>query len=123
MTSDGQLSDNDELQPSISATGRYVTFISRAKNFVSPVDTDSDIDVFLHDRVAGTTEQISVTANGVDDDADVDVEHAPVSEDGRYVAFASASNALVAAPADTDAYARRLRARSLRSRGTDDVPP
>ena len=87
VRSDEQLSDNDSLQPSISAHGTYVTFISRAKNFSSPADTDSDIDVFLRDLAGGTTEQISVTANGVDDDADVDVEHAPVSEDGRYVAF------------------------------------
>lgn len=102
VTSDEQLSDSEEYLSAVSATGRYVTFLSRAKNFGSPTDTDSDIDVFLRDRIAGTTEQISITSNGLDNDTDVDVERAPVSENGRYVAFASASADLVANPADNN---------------------
>jgi hypothetical protein len=43
-----------------------------------------------------------VTANGVDNDTDVDVARAPVSADGRYVAFGSASSDLVTTPADTN---------------------
>ena len=43
---------------------------------------------------------MSVVAAGPDNDSDVDVERAPVSEDGRYVAFASSSSELV--PPDTN---------------------
>ncbi len=96
------LSDSEELLSSISATGRYVTFISRAKNLGAVLDTDSDIDVFLRDTIAGTTEQISVTVDGVDDDTDVDVERAPVSGNGRYVAFSSGSADLVTTPVDNN---------------------
>ncbi|HUC90125.1 MAG TPA: hypothetical protein VMR45_04960 [Patescibacteria group bacterium] len=80
----------------ISADGRYVAFDSFATNLV-PNDTNGRQDVFLHDRNTGRTTRVSVGANGVEANANGSGSMAPaLSEDGRYVAFASDSTNLVA---------------------------
>ena len=75
----------------ISADGRYVAFDSRASNLV-PGDTNSAVDVFVHDRQNGITERVSVDSEGNEGYG----FYAAISGDGRYVAFASwASSNLV----------------------------
>lgn len=81
---------------SISADGRYVAFHTYGSNLV-PGDTngpgDASRDVFVHDRVTGATERVSVSSagtqgnNGSTDPA--------ISADGRYVAFTSYASNLV----------------------------
>lgn len=82
-----------------TATGdpRYVVFGSYASNLV-PGDTNGVADVFIRDRVAGTTERVSVGTGGVQGNGDS--LDATVSDDGRYVAFASSASNLV--PGDTN---------------------
>ena len=63
--------------PSISAEGRFVAFTSRAGNLV-PGDTNGRNDVFVRDRVAGTTTRVRGTAGA---------EGAVISADGRFVAY------------------------------------
>ena len=81
--------------PSISASGRYVAFISNAVNLV-PNDTNLSEDVFVHDRARGTTERVSIATDG--SQAEIPLasvtnlgtagDGAPsISDDGRYVAF------------------------------------
>jgi len=72
--------------PSISADGRYVAFTSDASNLV-PGDTNNAIDVFVRDRVAGTTRRVSVANDGSQPDGDSTFPS--ISADGRYVAFES----------------------------------
>jgi Tol biopolymer transport system component len=72
--------------PVISANGRYVAFTSWASNLVAS-DTNGGNDVFVHDRVAGTTERVSVSATG-GELTFVANERPAISADGRYVAFA-----------------------------------
>lgn len=79
--------------PSISADGRYVTFASTATNLVDGDVGDDTLDVFIRDRVAGTTEKISISterrvANGHS-------HYSDVSADGRYVVFDSEASNLV----------------------------
>jgi Tol biopolymer transport system component len=50
-------------RPFISADGRFVAFASTAANLV-PNDTNEVEDVFLRDRLHGTTTRISLSANG-----------------------------------------------------------
>ncbi len=88
--------------PAISADGRFVAFSSGATNLV-PSDTNGLVDVFLRDRVAGTTSRISVGATGVQavGGGDSDGSRGPsISADGRYVAFESEATNLV--PNDTN---------------------
>jgi Tol biopolymer transport system component len=74
-------------QPSISADGRYVAFSSNARDLV-PGDDYNDVDVFVRDRVGGTTRMASVTATG-EQAFGGDSAGPSISADGRYVAFHS----------------------------------
>jgi len=84
---------NDEsLWPSISADGRYVAFWSRANNLVGG-DTNDFEDVFVRDRLLGTTERVSVRTNGTE--GNFYSAFPTISGDGRYVAFWSLASNLV----------------------------
>jgi Tol biopolymer transport system component len=84
--------DCDPSSSSISADGRFVAFDSHATNLV-PGDTNGCDDVFVHDRLTGTTERVSVRSNGAEGDA---ASGDPsISADGRIVAFESIATNLV----------------------------
>jgi len=90
----GNSSSND---PSISADGRYVAFESDASN-LAPDDTNYDTDIFVHDRLTGLTERVSVDSAGAQ--ANSDSGFSSISGDGRYVAFSTGASNLV--PDDTN---------------------
>jgi Tol biopolymer transport system component len=82
----------DSFEPSISAGGRYVAFISGDSHLV-PGDTNSVNDVFIRDRVRHTTRLISVGVRGRPAD---DGSYGPsMSADGGHVAFVSKASNLV----------------------------
>ena len=88
---DGREADGASFTPSISADGRYVAFASAASTLVSG-DTNGTEDVFVYDRVTGTTDRVSLTSTGAEADGD---SYGPsISADGRYVAFTSAASNL-----------------------------
>lgn len=100
LTSAGAAADAESIAPSLSADGRYVTFISQATNLV-PGDTNLQYDSFLRDRATGTTTRVSVTSAGAQ--ATNGASYSPVpSADGRYVTFYSYATDLV----DGDTNAR-----------------
>lgn len=75
-----------------SADGRYAAFDSRATNLVIG-DTNSWNDVFVRDRVLGTTVRASVSSAGVQGNGE---SYCPmISADGRYVLFSSLASNLV----------------------------
>lgn len=89
--------------PTISGDGRYVAFWSGASNLV-PGDRNGAGDVFVRDRLTGTTERVSVSWSGKEGKAAVPYEEdqgpayvpsVSISSDGRYVAFASHLEGLV----------------------------
>jgi Tol biopolymer transport system component len=89
-TGGGQGNGRSDL-PSISRDGRYVAFSSTATNLVSG-DTNGRSDVFVRDRVAGTTRRVSVTTGG--GQANGDSDFPSISDDGQQVAFGSAASNL-----------------------------
>lgn len=98
VASDGTEGDGFSLFPSLSADGRFVTFVSQATNLV-PHDVLGVFDVFIHDRETRETEQVSVTSN---ETIGNEISYfSSVSGDGRYVAFDSTATNLV--PEDTNA--------------------
>ena len=106
--------------PALSADGRVVAFASAAGDVV-PGDTNGRSDVFVFDRVAGTTERVSVGSGGAQGDRD---SIAPsISGDGRFVAFGSDATDLI--PTDTNQRAdifvrdRRLATTTRVSLGPD----
>lgn len=80
---DGAPSDGDSGWPDISADGRYVVFESSAVN-LDPGDTDTQNDVFLHDRQSPRTMVISTMLG----DNSIGGETPSISADGRFTAFA-----------------------------------
>jgi Tol biopolymer transport system component len=81
------------LQSSISADGRFVVFNCRATNLVA-LDTNSEDDVFVHDRQTGMTDLVSISTGGVQGDERSNA--ATISADGRFVTFDSVASNLVA---------------------------
>jgi Tol biopolymer transport system component len=79
--------------PAISGDGRFVAFKSYASNLI-PHDTNVRCDVFVRDRLAGSTERVSVSSYGTE--ADMDSLEPAISPDGQFVAFASLAGNLVA---------------------------
>ncbi len=97
VDSTGQEANGSNVHTIISADGRYVAFYSTATNLV-PGDTNGTTDVFVHDRVTGITERVSVDSSG--QEANGGSGGPSISSDGRYVAFGSAASNLV--PGDTN---------------------
>jgi Tol biopolymer transport system component len=84
----GAVGDDDALEPSISAEGRFVAFSSSADNLDSASD-DAVFDVFVRDLQANTTTLVS-RAIGAGGAGGGDDSFAPsISADGRRVAFAT----------------------------------
>ena len=92
VTSAGLQPDWHCYAPSISADGRFVTFLSTADDLV-PGDTLGYQDVFLRDRTAGTTVRVNVSSAGAE--ANQSAIHAAISADGSCVVFDSGATNLV----------------------------
>ena len=93
VDSGGLQANGSSLYPAISADGRYVAFESDASNLVAG-DANMARDIFVHDRVSGATERVSIATGGAE--AFDWSARAALSADGRYVAFASLASNLVA---------------------------
>lgn len=97
VSSSGRQTNNQTWVPGpprsvMSDDGRYVVFCSNASN-LTPDDTNNGPDVFVRDRVAGTTTRIRGVKASIDRSA-VSYTFPPwspsmysISGDGRYVAF------------------------------------
>src|SRR5215210_3627961 len=82
---------------SISADGRFLVFLSTAANLVpGQIDENNANDVFLRDRVTGTTLLVSRSASSPATTGDASSDDAVISADGRYVAFVSLARNLIA---------------------------
>ena len=93
VSSEGAQANRGSGEPSLSADGRFVAFLSRATNLV-PGDTNIAEDVFVHDRLTGETTRVSVSSAG--DQADFDTSSVAISAEGRFVVFHSGATNLVA---------------------------
>ena len=92
VSTGGTQGNNHSYGPSISSDGRYVAFTSTASNLVAG-DTNGMSDVFVFDRLTGTTTRVSVDSNG--GQANLNSNFPSISNDGRYVAFVSDATNLV----------------------------
>ncbi len=79
------------VPPAISDDGRHVTFTTLSDNLV-PNDTNSNWDVFRHDRVTHETIRVSLTNGGAQALGRSGVVGSAVSGDGRFVAFETTAN-------------------------------
>jgi hypothetical protein len=108
--------DGSSLNPSMSASGRYIVFESDATN-LAPGDTNDRRDIFLRDRdtdgdgvfdEAGAVATVRVSLGPGDVQANESSAEPLISSDGRYVFFSSSATNLVAGvPADRSQIYRR----------------
>jgi Tol biopolymer transport system component len=94
------------IGPALSKDGRFVGFGSFATNLVSG-DLNGRFDLFVRDRSTGVVERVSVDSAGGEGNG---AAHLPLSitPDGRFVAFASDADNLVAGDTNgaTDVFVR-----------------
>ncbi len=93
----GDEPDAESLQNlDISGDGQFIAYSSEASNLVAN-DDNANMDVFVYNRSTGKTRRVSVHSTGSEADGGNSGEHAvAITPDGRYVAFDSAADDLVA---------------------------
>jgi hypothetical protein len=114
VDSSGMEGNSSSRNASLSADGRYVAFESYAGNLVA-TDTNGAIDVFVHDRLTGITERVSVDSSGMQGNSSS--QNVSLSADGQYVGFVSYASNLVSA--DINGYADVF----VHKRGKVNNPP
>lgn len=92
VSSLGTAGNGSSSAASISANGRYVAFHSFASNLVVG-DNNGFADVFVHDRLTGTTTRVSLDSLGVE--GNFPSLWPSISADGSCVAFISSADNLV----------------------------
>ncbi|MCB1099875.1 MAG: cadherin-like beta sandwich domain-containing protein [Verrucomicrobiae bacterium] len=96
---DGAQGNAASFNPSISGDGRYVVFESEASNLVTgdtngQNDKSKGSDIFVFDRTTRMIERVSLRDDGGQSNQ---ASRSPsISADGRYVAFQSGANNLIA---------------------------
>ncbi|HEV2855897.1 MAG TPA: hypothetical protein VHC97_24120 [Thermoanaerobaculia bacterium] len=82
--------NGQSVQPAVSGDGRYVVFVSNAPN-IAPGGNDPEggYDVFLFDRIAGTTTFVARTRQSAGPETSSWELRQRISQDGRWVAFTS----------------------------------
>jgi len=78
---------------SVSSDGRFVVFHSSAADLVAD-DQNAFSDIFLRDRVAGTTKRVSRSIDGFETDGMC--ASPQISEDGRFITYISQASNVVA---------------------------
>lgn len=92
VSTSGVQSNGFSTYPNISEDNRYVAFTSSATNLMAN-DNNAKEDIFVHDRITGITEIVSMSSAGVQGNG---LSLLPdLSEDGQYVVFSSYSDNLV----------------------------
>lgn len=99
VSSAGTFAVFDSFFPAISADGRYVAFNSSAPNLVAG-DSNGAVDVFLRDRLLGTTEIVSIGAGGIQANGNCGMSDIAISADGHSFAFECPGSSLY--PGDTN---------------------
>jgi hypothetical protein len=112
VSSSGAQANAGSIDPAMSKNGRFIAFQSAASNLVEQ-DTNGQSDVFVHDRDADgdgsfsepgnieTTVRVSTASRGEQTNGDSFSYASTISDDGRFVAFASLADNLV--PNDNNA--------------------
>ena len=93
ISSTGEQGNDRSGGQSISADGRYIAFCSDASNFVDDDTNGLYTDIFVRDRLTGTTKRVNVSSAG---EQAIYYSYSPsITGDGRYVVFSSDAPNLV----------------------------
>jgi hypothetical protein len=90
--SDGIEANQGGTRANVTTDGQFVVFESHSDNLVRR-DSNGDSDIFVHDRMTGMTERVSVSSTGIEALGSSEMAH--ISGDGRFVVFQSNAPNLV----------------------------
>jgi Tol biopolymer transport system component len=108
---DGTKASSNSFDPQFSPDGRFVVFTSAATNLVAG-DTNNATDIFLKDLTTGVVTRLSITATGVQGNANS--ADARFSPDGHFVVFqSSATNLVVGNPTFSDVFLKDLNTKAV----------
>jgi len=116
VAADGSAADGASELPSMSANGRYVTFVSLADNLVEGGSSGLG-DIFVRDTCAGAPANCTPSTSLISVASDGSFENGPsdspsISANGQYVVFSSLATNLVpgttTTSAEPDIYLRDL---------------
>jgi len=93
LANDGSQANGRSSSSAMSDDGRFIVFESIASNLVAGEQTFFS-QLYVRDRINGTTQRISVDSNGVL--ANSSSSSVAMSHDGRYISFSSFASNLVA---------------------------
>lgn len=93
VDSSGGQARKGSSEPDISRDGRFVTFVSNAKDLIRHDTNGTASDVFVHDRASGRTTLVSRSTNGRQ--SPLQSNQPSISDDGTKIAFISAGGKLV----------------------------
>ena len=121
VAADGTSANGSSSLGSISDDGQYISYISDADNIVAG-DINGATDIFVYDRLNQTTELISLGLDGAA--ANGMSEQASISDDGRYIAFLSDADNLVADDTNSsaDIFVRDLLTQTTQKIDVDSFP-
>ena len=106
ISTTGEQGNGEGLCPSISANGRYITFICGSDNFIASDANGWTYDIYVRDRLNATTELVSKSSSGIQ--ANQESIYPTISADGRYIAFRSYATNLDASSVSAGIYVRDL---------------
>ena len=95
VATDGTQGNSTSTFPSLSHSGRHVAFKSWASTLVPGDDNLGAADVFVRDRLAGTTRRVSVGPGGTEGNNSSGNSGPAISSNGQHVAFDSLASNLV----------------------------
>ncbi len=109
VTTGGLQGSGSSADPHLSADGRFVVFSSGAPDLV-PDDSNAAADIFVHDRLTGTTERVSVKNDGAQAPDFSANSPCTISGDGRTIVFGTSHQLVQPADSniDSDVYVRGL---------------
>ncbi len=102
--------DGSSIMPGISASGRFVVFVSKASNLVEN-DSNGTWDTFVYDLQTGKTSRVNVSPQNLQSTGDsmLLMARPSISADGRFIGFESGAKDLTADDSDsayTDVFLR-----------------
>jgi hypothetical protein len=115
VAANGGNTDDGSLVLDLSADGRHIAFASAARN-ISPLVKTNTYHAYVHDRVLGLTELVSLNSHGEPANAASGITFwfgfrpsGSISDDGRVVAFGSSASNLspgATIPQESQVYVR-----------------
>lgn len=104
-SSPNQTGNGGSYSPAISADGRYVAFVSGATDLVpGQIDANGEADIFLYDRITGTTVLVSRSDASASETAENGSSLVAINADGGFVLFVNGQ--LAFGPLNTFLYDR-----------------